>query len=105
MAWQKIKMPKLSKEAMAWDKKCGSPDIRPTRTKQEPATHIIMKCAEGEDAELFEDIQNGNLIYRECGLCERIMISDDFDWAHVDRQGSSLVHKSQHQPSRYFWTC
>ncbi len=102
MTWQKIKAPKLSKEAQAWEKKCGSPNIRPTRTKQEPVTHIIMKCSECEDAELFEDIQNGNLVCRECGLCERMMISDDFNWADVDWQGSSLVQKSQHQPGRYF---
>ncbi len=51
---------------------------------------------------MFEDIQDGNLVCRECGLCERLLISEDFNWADVDWQGSSLVQKSQHQPSRYF---
>lgn len=51
---------------------------------------------------MFEDTQDGNLVRRECGLCERLRISKDFNWADVDWQGSSLVQKSQHQSSRYF---
>ena len=62
----------------------------------------MTKCTECEDSEMFEDMQDGNLVCRDCGLCERLLISEDFNWADVDWQGSSLVQKSQHQPSRYF---
>lgn len=104
MTWQKCKVPKLSKEAKEWDKKVGSaePYGQPTRVKQGPAQRIMTKCTECEDSEMFEDMQDGNLVCRECGLCERLLISEDFNWADVDWQGSSLVQKSQHQPSRYF---
>jgi len=71
---------------------------RPTRVKQGPAMRIMSKCTECDDSELFED----NLVCRQCGLCEQLLISEDFNWADVDWQGSSLVQKSQHQPSRYF---
>jgi len=37
-----------------------------------------------------------------CGVCERLLISEDFTWADVDWHSSSSVQKSQHQPSRYF---
>ena len=70
--------------------------------KQGPAVRIISKCTECEDFEMFKDMQDGNLVCRECGLCERLLISEDFNWAAVDLQGSSLVQKSQCQPSRYF---
>jgi transcription initiation factor TFIIIB Brf1 subunit/transcription initiation factor TFIIB len=100
MTWQEVKVPKLSKEA--WDKKLGSPNIRQIRAKQAPVTYHIPKCSECDDAELFEDIQNGNLVCRQCGLCEQMLIPEEFKWADVDWQGSSLVQKSQHQPIRYF---
>jgi len=50
---------------------------------------------------LFEDIQNSQFVCRECGLCERMVISEDFNRADVD-WGGSLVQNSQHQPARYF---
>ena len=79
-----------------------SPCTQPTRAKQGPTQCILTKCTECDDSEMFEDIQDGNLVCRECGLCERLLTSEDFNWANVDWQGSSLVQKSQHQPSRYF---
>ena len=50
---------------------------------------------------LFEDIQNSQFVCRECGLCEGLIISEDFNRADVV-WGGSLVQKSQHQPARYF---
>jgi transcription elongation factor Elf1 len=102
MTWQKVKVPKLSKEAQEFDKRLASPNQRPTRAKQGPVTYHTPKCSECDDAELFEDVQNGNLVCRQCGLCEQMIIPEEFNWADVDWQGSSLVQKSQHQPGRYF---
>ena len=81
MTWQKCKVPKLSKEAKEWDKRVGlaSPDGQPTRVKQGPAVRIMSKCAECEDSEMFEDIEDGNLVCHECGLCKRLLISEDFN--------------------------
>ncbi len=84
MTWQKCKAPKLSKEAQAWDTRFGSPSIRPTRAKQAPAAYVIPKCSECPDAELFEDIVNGNMVCRHCGLCEQLLIPEDVYWADVD---------------------
>ena len=96
MTWQNVKVPKLSKEAQAWDKKCsrGSPSIQQTRAKQAPAAYTVQSCSECEDAELFEDIQNGNLVCPECGLCERMLISENPDWAVVDWTRINMVQKS-----------
>ncbi len=51
---------------------------------------------------MFEDIQDGNLVCRECGLWEHLLISEDFNWSDVDWQRCSVVQKSQNQPSKYF---
>ncbi len=59
------------------------------------------KCSECPDAELFEDIVNGNMVCRQCGLCEQLLMPADVDLGDVDWHGSSLVQKSQHQPARY----
>jgi acetyl-CoA carboxylase beta subunit len=47
--------------------------------KQGPAVRIMSKCTKCEDSEMFEDIQDGNLVCRECGLCKRLLISEDFN--------------------------
>ena len=75
---QKIAI-KVSKEAKEWEKKCGplSPSLQPTISKQAPAQRIMTKCPECEDSEMFEDIQDGNLVCRECGLCERLLFYED----------------------------
>ena len=43
---------------------------------------------------------NGNLVCPQCGLCDQLLISEDFNWADVDWHSSSLVQTLHYQPSR-----
>ena len=63
--------------------------------------YVITRCSEC-DAEAHEDRATGDLVCRECGVCERLLISDDVDYADVDWTRISLTTKSQHVPLKYF---
>jgi len=49
----------------------------------------------------FEDMVNGQMVCRECGLSERLLISDTVNWSDMDWKCMSITQKSQHQPARY----
>lgn len=59
-------------------------------------------CPECDDSEMFEDLTNGQMVCRECGLTERLLLSDDVKWCDMDWKCMSITQKSQHQPARYF---
>jgi len=59
-------------------------------------------CPECDDSEMFEDLTNGQMVCRECGLTERLLLSDDVKWCDMDWNCMSITQKSQHQPTRYF---
>ncbi len=104
MTWSKRKVPKLSKEARIWDKKFSpGPMARPSpiRKSPGPAQDQVPMCPECDDAELLEDMVNGQMVCRECGLSERLLISDAVNWSDMDWKCMSITQKSQHQPARY----
>ncbi len=47
---------------------------------------------------------NRKMVCGQCGLCERLLTSEDDDGADVDWHGSLLVQKSQHQSARHMLT-
>lgn len=52
-------------------------------------------------AEMVEDRSEGLHVCMDCGLCERMIIPDGYDYVDVDWTGSSVVQKSQYVPIKY----
>jgi hypothetical protein len=87
-----------------WDKKFSpSPTAKTSPIKQSrgPVHDQVPMCPECDDAELFEDMVNGQMVCRQCGLCERLLISDAVNLSDMDWKCMSITQKSQHQPARY----
>ena len=71
------------------------------KQKKTIVPYVIQRCSDC-GAEVHEDRSTGDLVCRECGLCERLLVSDDVDYADVDWTRISLATKSQHVPVKYF---
>ena len=96
MVWH-VAPPKLSKEAQEWDKahpltpaKQGS---RLPHKQAEPA--YCVEC----DADMHEDLQNGNLVCYSCGITEQMLVPDAPEY--VDLQHATVITRSQHKPMAY----
>lgn len=63
--------------------------------------YVTSKCFEREGSQLFEDVVTGIWCVLNVN-CERLLMSEDFNWIDADFQNSCLLQKSQQQPRRLF---
>jgi len=96
---QSRKPPKLSKEAMTWDRKFPSPQ-KEKQGKKIVMPYVTQRCSEC-DGTTHEDRASGDNVCTDCGLCERLIIQEDTCNLDVDWSRISVTTKSQHVPERY----
>ena len=90
--------PTLSAEARLWEARYPSP-----KTKKQPRCHATWTPPTCEECEgiLREDLCNGIMVCHDCGITERILVSENPSYLDVDWHGSSMITKSQHVPIKY----
>lgn len=77
-----------------WDKRLSPTPMAtssPTRRKQGSVHTQVPLCPECDDSEMFEDLTNRQMVCRECGLTERLLLSDDVKWCDMDWKCTSIT--------------
>ena len=96
---QSRKPPKLSKEALMWDKRFPSPQ-KEKQGKKVVMPYVTQRCFEC-DGLTHEDRASGDNVCMDCGLCERLIIQDETSYLDVFWSRISVTTKSQHVLERY----
>ena len=71
-------------------KSCLKPSSGPYRE------HLCEEC----DARQVADEAEGMMVCPECGICERMLVSDGIGFDNVDWGGQTVISKSEHVPKQ-----
>lgn len=94
-----VQVPKLSADAMKWDKRFPTPKKKNcSKASSEPyREHLCEECG----ARQVADEAEGTMVCPECGICERMLISDGIGFDNVDWGAQTVISKSEHVPIQY----